>query len=186
MANDYLVSEKMTYYTSELHYSPLLTDQYQLVMACGYWQLGMAEQEAVFHMFFRRHPFSENYTVACGLARVIEFIQHWQFSQTDIDYLHSLRTPENTPLFPEKFLDYLKTLRFTGDIDALAEGTIVFPQEPILRIKAPVLQCQLLETALTNHIQFSSLIATKAAQICQVAYPDPVIEFGLRRAQGPD
>ncbi len=167
-------------------YSPLLTDQYQLVMAYSYWQLNMAEQEAVFHLFFRRQPFAENFTIACGLGRVIDYIQNWRFSAADLDYLRSLTTAKNTALFSEPFLNYLSELRFNGEIDALPEGSLVFPNEPLLRIKAPILQCQILETALTNHMQFSTLIATKAAQICRAAAPDPVIEFGLRRAQGPD
>lgn len=166
--------------------SPLLTDHYQLTMACAYWRRQMAEQESVFHLFFRRHPFRQNYTIACGLARIVEFIQQWQFTSVEIDYLRTLRSPQGSILFEEEFLHYLSQLRFIGDIDAMIEGSIVFPNEPILRIKAPIIQCQLLETALTNYLQFSSLVATKSAQICQTASPDAVIEFGLRRAQGPD
>lgn len=168
------------------HYSPLLTDQYQLVMACGYWQLKMAERPAVFSLFFRRLPFQNTYAVCCGLANAIDFLLHWRFSTSDLDYLSSLRTLKNTPLFMEDFLTYLSNLRFSGHVDAIPEGQLIFPQEPVLRIQGPLLQCQILETALVNFMQFSSLIATKASMVCETAQPQPVVEFGLRRAQGPD
>jgi nicotinate phosphoribosyltransferase len=167
-------------------HSPLLTDQYQLVMACSYWQLGKANQEAVFHLYFRNHPFEGDYTICCGLDRVIDFISHWHFSDEEIAYLRKLKAPDQQALFSKEFLNYLSKLKFTGDIDAIPEGNIVFPNEPLLRIKAPILQCQLLETALINFMNFGSLIATKAARVCQAAQGDEVIEFGLRRAQGPD
>lgn len=166
--------------------SPLFTDQYELVMAHAYWLLNKAEQEAVFQLYFRRHPFESNYTICCGLERVIHFLQNWHFSTEDINYLSQLTTPTNLPLFNANFLIYLSELRFTGDIDAIPEGNIVFPHQPLLRIKAPLLQCQLLETSLINLVQFSSLIATKATRVYQAAYPDPIVDFGLRRAQGPD
>ncbi len=167
-------------------HSALLTDQYQLVMAQGYWQLGKAEQEAVFQVFFRHHPFGGNFTISCGLAQVIDFIQHWSFTPADIDYLHTVVNAKDHRLFSDDFLAYLTNLHFSGQIDAIPEGTLVFPQQPLLRIQAPILQCQLLETALINFLEFPSLIATKAARICQAAHPTPVIEFGLRRAQGWD
>lgn len=166
-------------------YSPLLTDFYQFTMAYGYWQLNRAEQEAVFQLTFRKNPFKGNYTVACGLATVIEFLKNYRFSTSDIDYLRSLKTG-NKPTFNSDFLSYLAQLKFSCDIDAIPEGRVVFPQEPLLRIKGPLLQCQLLETPLINFINFASLVATRAAQICQITQNDPVMEFGLRRAQGPD
>lgn len=166
--------------------SPLLTDLYQLTMAYGYWKLKMHERCAVFQLIFRRNPFRGNYAVACGLASVVEFLQNWQFSEDDLAYLGQLRAPQGHVLFPHEFLDYLKTLRFTGNVDAILEGTVVFPQEPLLRITAPLIQGQLLESTLLNLINFQTLIATKAARICQVAGDDTVLEFGLRRAQGPD
>lgn len=169
-----------------LTHSPLLTDQYQLVMADAYWQLGMAEQEAVFLLTFRSHPFHGRYTICSGLNRVIDFISHWHFNEEELNYLASLKTPDGQTLFKKDFLNYLRELRFTGDIDAIPEGTLVFPHEPLLRIRAPLLQCQLLETALINFINFSSLITTKAARVCEAAQNDAVVEFGLRRAQGPD
>ena len=167
-------------------FSPLLTDFYQLAMAYSYWRLGKQDQQAVFHLFFRRHPFKGNYTICSGLESVIDFITHWTFGDAELNYLRELKSPANTLLFPEEFLNYLADLRFSCDIDAIPEGTVVFPHEPLLRIKGPILQCQLLETALINYINFSSLIATKATRICLAAHPDPVVEFGLRRAQGPD
>jgi nicotinate phosphoribosyltransferase len=166
--------------------SALLTDQYELVMAYGYWKLGRIDEEGVFQVFFRKHPFQNPVTICCGLERVIQFIQNWHFTVEEINYLSRLKTPESNLLFSPEFLKYLKNLRFTGNIDAIPEGTLVFPHQPLLRIQAPIIQCQLLETALINFIQFSSLIATKAARIKAVAGTDEVIEFGLRRAQGPD
>lgn len=166
--------------------SSLLTDLYQLTMACGYWKLGIHEREAVFHAIFRKQPFDGGYTVACGLATVVEFLQDWQFADDDLAYLRMLNSPNGSPLFPEDFLKYLGNLRFTCDVDAMAEGTVVFPNEPLLRIKGPLLQCQLIESALLNIVNFQSLIATKAARVCRAAKGDAVLEFGLRRAQGPD
>jgi len=166
--------------------SPLLTDLYQLTMAYGYWKLGLHEREAVFHMIFRKLPFHGNYAVACGLGTVIEFLNQWQFTEDDIVYLRGLRAPNGSHLFSSEFLDYLKNLKFSCDIDAVPEGTVVFPHEPLIRIKGPLLQGQLLESTLLNIINFQTLIATKAARVCQVAKGDTVLEFGLRRAQGPD
>lgn len=166
--------------------SPLLTDLYQLTMAYGYWKLGIHARDAVFHLIFRKHPFGGNYAVTCGLATVIEFLQAWQFKEDDLAYLRSLRIAEGEALFPEEFLNYLKTLRFTCHIDAIPEGTVVFPHEPLLRITGPLLQGQLLESTLLNLINFQTLIATKAARVCQVANGESVLEFGMRRAQGPD
>lgn len=166
--------------------SPLLTDQYELVMAYGYWQLGMAEKKAVFQLVFRSHPFSGNYTIASGLNRVIDFLSHWKFTASDLDYIAGLRTYDQTPLFPQEFINYLKDLRFDCDVDAIPEGTVVFPKEPLLRIEGPILQCQLLETALINLIQFPSLVATNAAHLYSASGKGDLVEFGLRRAQGPD
>lgn len=166
--------------------SPLLTDLYQLTMAYGYWKLNLHDREAVFHQIFRKQPFKGEYSVACGLATVIEFLKDWHFAEDDLRYLQSLTAPTGDPLFTIEFLDYLRKLRFSCDIDAVPEGTVVFPHEPLLRIKGPLLQCQLLESTLLNIINFQTLIATKAARVCQAARGDSVLEFGLRRAQGPD
>lgn len=166
--------------------SPLLTDLYQLTMAYGYWKLGIHEQEAVFHTIFRKQPFRGHYAVACGLASVIEFLQNWRFAEDDLTYLSTLRAANGSCLFTAEFLEYLKNLRFTGDIDAVPEGTVIFANAPFLRVRGPLIQGQLLESTLLNSLNFQTLIATKAARVCQAAQGDTVLEFGLRRAQGPD
>ncbi|EKD71715.1 MAG: Nicotinate phosphoribosyltransferase, partial [uncultured bacterium] len=172
----------MTPYT----YSPLLTDLYQLTMAYGYWRLSMHEQEAAFHLLFRKNPFKGNYAISCGLGSIVDYLNHWRFKSDDLNYLATLKNPHHEKLFPNDFLDYLAELTFTCSIDAIPEGTIVFPHEPLLRIQGPLLQCQLLESPLLNIINFQTLIATKASRVCRAAGNDPVIEFGMRRAQGPD
>ncbi len=164
----------------------LLTDLYQLTMAYGYWKSGRAEQEAVFHLFFRKHPFKSGFTIACGLAPAIEFLQRFRFTDDDLAYLATLSGNDGKPLFDPAFLKYLGELQFSCHVDAIPEGTVVFPHEPLMRIRGPILQCQLLETALLNIINFQSLIATKAARVCLATKGDPVMEFGLRRAQGID
>jgi len=164
----------------------LLTDFYQFTMAYGFYAAGKAEQEAVFHISFRNNPFSGGYTIAAGLQLVIEYLQNFTFNPEDIKYLQSLTDNQKKPIFSQKFLDKLLKLEFTCSVQAVPEGTIVFPHEPVLQIKGPLLQCQLLETPLLNFINFHSLIATKATRITSVAKGDPVLEFGLRRAQGID
>ncbi len=164
----------------------LLTDLYQLTMAYGYFRSGMMNHEAVFQLFFRSNPFQSGYTVAAGLANAIEFIENFQFDKQDLDYLASLKGDDNKALFDKEFLQYLKKLKLTVDVDAVPEGTVVFPQEPLIRVKGPLIHCQLLETVLLNCINFPTLIATKASRICYAAKGEPVLEFGLRRAQGFD
>ncbi len=166
--------------------SPLFTDQYELVMAYNYWKLGRAESMAVFHLFFRANPFKGNYTICSGINKVIEFINNFKFTDSDLIYLEQQTQHDGSKLFSKDFLSYLSKLRFTGSIHAMPEGTISFPNEPLARIEAPITQCILFETALINFFNFNSLIATKASRIRQVAGEDTVIEFGLRRAQGPD
>ncbi|OGT36854.1 MAG: nicotinate phosphoribosyltransferase [Gammaproteobacteria bacterium RIFCSPHIGHO2_12_FULL_37_14] len=168
------------------HYSPLLTDFYQLTMAYGYWQLNMHEQEAAFHFLFRRNPFKGNYALNCGLANIVNFLNDWQFHEEDLAYLATLKNLKDKPFFPNEFLDYLQQLKFTCDLDAIPEGTIVFPHIPLMRVQGPLLQCQLLETPLLTIINFQTLIATKASRVCRAAEGQSVIEFGMRRAQGPD
>ncbi len=158
----------------------LLTDLYQLTMIYGYWKSGIAERQAVFHIHFRRWPFKGGFAIAAGLETAIEFLQELHFSPSDIAYLKEL------DLFEKPFLDFLSCFSFSCDIDAMPEGTLAFPYEPLIRVKGPIWQAQLLESALLNLINFQTLIATKAARICQAAHPDPVIEFGMRRAQGVD
>jgi nicotinate phosphoribosyltransferase len=164
----------------------LLTDLYQLTMAYGYWQQGMADHEAVFHLFFRKNPFKGGYTVACGLQTAVEFLERFGFDESDIAYLAEQRGNDGKSLFEPGFLAYLKAMRLTCHVDAIPEGTVVFPHEPLLRITGPLIQCQLLETALLNILNFQTLIATKAARTVQAAQGEPVLEFGLRRAQGID
>ena len=155
-------------------------------MASGYWNAGVSDYEAAFHVTFRENPFAGEFTVACGLATAIDFLRAFRFDETEIDYLASQRGNDGKALFSDGFLKYLRSLRLTCEIDAVPEGTLVFPNEPLVRVCGPIIQCQLLETALLNILNFESLIATKAARVCLAAENDPVIEFGLRRAQGVD
>ena len=164
----------------------LLTDLYQLTMAYGYWKQGKADQHAVFHLFFRSNPFKGGYVIAAGLEPVLDFVRSFRFTSDDVAFLGTITGNDGRALFEPEFLVYLQQLELTLDIDAMPEGTIVFPHEPLLRVRGPILQCQLLETALLNIINFQSLIATKASRIVMAAQGDPVLEFGLRRAQGID
>ena len=164
----------------------LLTDLYQLTMACGYWKEGLADREAVFHQAFRSAPFGGTFAVAAGLASGMRWLRDLRFRDDDLDYLRSLKAQGGRPLFEAGFLDYLRDFQFTCDIDAVPEGTVVFPGEPLLRIRGSLLQAQLAETAILNIVNFQTLIATKAARVCLAAGEDPVLEFGLRSAQGID
>jgi nicotinate phosphoribosyltransferase len=164
----------------------LLTDLYQLTMAHGYWKTGTQEREAVFHLTFRKNPFGGGYTIAAGLATAVEYLENLHFDDADLAYLAGLRGNDDQPLFDPEFLDFLRGLKLNCDIDAVPEGTVVFPHEPLVRVKGPLLQAQLLETPLLNVINFQTLIATKAARVVQAAKGEPVLEFGLRRAQGID
>jgi nicotinate phosphoribosyltransferase len=166
--------------------SPLCTDLYQLTMANGYFRSGRARDEAVFHLFFRTHPFGGSYAIAAGLEAVVELVEGFRFGADDIDYLASLAAQDGGPEFGADFLDYLRVLRLRVDIDAVPEGNLVFAHEPVLRVRGRLLEAQLLETALLNLINFQTLIATKATRVCQAAAGQPVLEFGLRRAQGVD
>jgi len=164
----------------------LLTDLYQLTMAYGYWLNGKAEQSAVFHLFYRKNPFAGGYAIAAGLESVVDYLESFNFSSEDCAYLATIPGNDGRPIFEKGFLDYLSELKLSVDIEAIAEGTVVFPHQPLLRVTGPIVQCQLLETALLNIINFQTLIATKASRVARVAGKDPVLEFGLRRAQGPD
>ncbi|MEL6650986.1 MAG: nicotinate phosphoribosyltransferase, partial [Bacteroidota bacterium] len=166
--------------------SPLLTDLYQLTMAYGYWHQNKHEQESVFHLFFRKAPFGGAYAIAAGLELAIEWMQNFRFTDSELGYLQSLKGSDGNALFSADFLTYLGDMEFCCDIDAVPEGSLVFPHEPLLRVRGPLIQAQLLETALLNIINFSTLIATKASRINQIAGGESVLEFGLRRAQGPD
>lgn len=168
------------------HSLALLTDLYELTMAYGYWKSKMAEDEAVFHLIFRKGPFGGGYALAAGLESVIDYLERWHFVSSDLDYLSTLKTVKGGPLFEEGFLRYLSEMKFSCDLDAVQEGDVVFPFEPLIRVKGPLLQAQLLESPLLNLTNFPTLIATKAARVCSAAEGDTVIEFGLRRAQGVD
>lgn len=157
----------------------MMTDLYQLTMMYGYFKHGMAGNEGVFDVFFR--PKSNiTYAIAAGLQSVIDYINNLHFGPEDLAYLRSL------DLFDEPFLAYLGELRFTGEIYAVPEGTVVFPYEPLVRVRAPILQAQLIETALLTFVNHQTLIATKASRVCYAAGGGAVLEFGLRRAQGAD
>ena len=162
----------------------LLTDLYQITMAQGYWRTGQGKTQACFHAYFRNYPFKGGYAVACGMDQLAELIEDFHFTDEDIAYLASLEAPGGGALFDEGFLDYLRGYRLSVDIDAVPEGTIVFPHEPIVRVTGPIMDCQLIETPLLNCVNFETLIATKAARVCLAAAGRPVAEFGLRRAQG--
>ncbi len=158
----------------------MMTDLYQLTMMYGYYKYNMQDNIAVFDVFFRKSPCNGGYTVMAGTESVIEYINNLKFTQEDIDYLRSLN------LFDEGFLEYLLNLRFTGEIYGMEEGTIVFPKEPLIRVKAPIIQAQLIETAMLNLVNHQTLIATKASRVVNAAKGGEILEFGLRRAQGPD
>ena len=166
--------------------SALLTDLYELTMALGYCREDRTEQEAAFHLYFRTAPFQGGYTIACGLEPALAYLEALQFTADDLAYLATLRGVDDLPLFPPEFLDTLGSMRLSLDVDMVAEGTVVFPNEPLVRVRGPLLQAQLVETALLTHIGFPTLVATKAARMCLAANGGEVLEFGLRRAQGPD
>ena len=157
----------------------LLTDLYELTMMQGYYKSGN-DSVVVFDAFYRVNPGGGGYAIACGLEQIIEYIKNLRFTYDDIDYLRSLK------LFDEDFLSYLGSYHFGGDIWAVPEGTVVFPKEPLIKVIAPISEAQLLEAALLNILNHQSLIATKASRVCWAAQGDGVMEFGLRRAQGPD
>ncbi|WP_205727851.1 nicotinate phosphoribosyltransferase [Flammeovirga pectinis] len=164
----------------------LLTDLYQITMAYGYWKKGFAEKKAVFHGYFRKSPFKGGFALNAGLAYVIDFLNNFSFADDDIKYLSTITDAEGQPLFEADFLEYLRNLQFDLTIHAIEEGTIIFPNEPFIRVTGSLLQCQLIETALLNIINFQTLIATKAARLRIAAKDDQLLEFGLRRAQGID
>ena len=158
----------------------LLTDLYELTMMQGYFFAKDANETVIFDAFYRTNPDGNGYAIAAGLDQVIDYIKNLHFSEGDIEYLRSVG------MFKEEFLEYLSTFRFTGDIYAIPEGTVVFPREPLVKVIAPIMEAQMIETALLNIINHQSLIATKASRVVHAAKGDGVLEFGLRRAQGPD
>lgn len=157
----------------------LLTDFYELTMMQGYFET-QENETVVFDVFYRENPDNSGYAIMAGLDQVIEYIKNLNFSYEDVSYLRSLG------IFSEEFLQYLSGFHFTGDIYAIPEGTVIFPKEPIVKVVAPIMEAQLVETAILNIINHQSLIATKASRVVFAANGDGVMEFGLRRAQGPD
>ena len=164
----------------------MLTDLYELTMAQGLWESGKANEQGCFTAFYRDHPFGSAYAVMCGTAELPELVENLRFTPEDIDYLASLQAPAGGAMFKPAFLDYLRNFRARVNIDAVPEGELVFPREPMVRVTGPSLECQLLETALLNIVGFQTLVATKTARVVLAADGRPVAEFGLRRAQGPD
>lgn len=157
----------------------LLTDLYELTMMQGYFK-NPTDQVVVFDAFYRKNPCEGGYAIAAGLEQIIEYVRHLHFAPDDIDYLRNLN------IFDTDFLEYLRGFHFTGDIYAVPEGTVVFPREPLLKVIAPVMEAQLVETTILNLLNHQSLIATKASRVVYAAKGDGIMEFGLRRAQGPD
>ncbi len=158
----------------------LLTDLYQLTMMQGYFKNKDMNETVIFDAFYRTNPCGGGYAICAGLEQVIEYVKNLHFSAEDIEYLRSLN------IFEEDFLDYLKDFKFSGDMYAIPEGSVMFPREPMIKIIAPIMEAQLIETAILNIVNHQSLIATKAARVCYAARGDGIMEFGLRRAQGPD
>ncbi|MBR2919135.1 MAG: nicotinate phosphoribosyltransferase, partial [Clostridia bacterium] len=156
----------------------MLTDLYQLTMINGYFKCGTQNQKAAFDLFYRGSN-GYSYAIAAGLEQAIDYVKNLHFDDDDVDYLRSLG------IFGEDFLNELKKFRFTGDIKAVPEGTLIFPNEPIMTVIAPMFEAQLVETALLNIINHQTLIATTASRLCECT-KGAISEFGLRRAQGPD
>ena len=164
----------------------LNTDLYELTMAQGFWESGKTESQGCFNVFFRDNPFNGGYAIACGIGQIAELVENLRFDEDSIAYLASVQAPGGGPLFKSGFLDYLRDFRMHVDVWAVPEGDLVFPREPMVRVQGPVIECQLLETALLNLVNFQTLVATKASRVVHAAEGHPVSDFGLRRAQGHD
>lgn len=158
----------------------LMTDLYELTMMQGYFRHKDQNETVIFDAFYRNNPLDSGYAICAGLDQVIDYIRNLHFDKEDIDYLASLN------MFDTDFLDYLKEFKFTGSIYAIPEGSVMFPREPMIKVIAPIMQAQLIETAILNIVNHQSLIATKTSRVCYAARGDGIMEFGLRRAQGPD
>ena len=158
----------------------LLTDLYELTMMQGYFKNKDRNETVIFDAFYRTNPCGGGYAVSAGLEQVIPYVKELRFEQEDINYLASMG------IFEADFLSYLRGFRFSGDIYAIPEGTVMFPREPVIKVIAPIMEAQLVETAILNIVNHQSLIATKASRVCYAARGDGIMEFGLRRAQGPD
>ena len=164
----------------------LLTDFYELTMACAAFRSGAARKEAAFTLSFRNNPYAGGFTVAAGLEDAIDLIENLRFQPDDLEFLRGQRGADGEPIFDEEFLAALARLELGVDVDGVPEGTVVFPHEPLLRVVGPVMPAMLLESALLSVVNFQTLVATKAARVCLAAQGEPVLEFGLRRAQGLD
>jgi nicotinate phosphoribosyltransferase len=164
----------------------LLTDFYQITMGYGYWRAGIAERPAVFHLNFRKNPFGGGYAIAAGMRTAIDFLRDFHFSSEDIAWLAEVPGNDGKAIFPKEYLEYLAGMRFRCDVDMVDEGSVVFAHEPLVRVRGPLIQAQLVETALLTIVNFETLIATRAARVREAAGNDTVLEFGLRRAQGID
>ena len=164
----------------------LNTDLYELTMAQGFWESGLADTQACFNVFFRENPFGGGYAVACGMGQIADLVENFVFDDDALSYLGSLPAPGGGKMFKQGFIDYLRDFRLHVSVWAVPEGDIVFPREPMVRVEGPIIDCQLMETALLNLVNFQTLVATKTARVVQSAQGHPVSDFGLRRAQGPD
>jgi nicotinate phosphoribosyltransferase len=164
----------------------LLTDFYELTMAYAAWKTGADRKEATFALSFRKNPFHGGFAVAAGLEPAIDLLEHWRFEEEDLAFLSAQRGADGEPLFERGFLDVLSRLTMDLDVDALPEGTVVFPHEPLVRVSGPIIPAMIAESALLAVVNFQTLVATKAARVCLAARGEPVIEFGMRRAQGID
>jgi nicotinate phosphoribosyltransferase len=164
----------------------LLTDLYELTMAAGYLAQGKAQETATFDLYYRHNPFSGGYAIAAGLEDAIHAIMDTRFTEEDLHFLHTLKSAAGAPIFPDGFLSYLATYKFNGNIRAIPEGSVVFPNEPLVQVSGNLIECQMAETIALCYVNFQTLVATKAARIWEAANHGTVVEFGLRRAQGPD
>ncbi|MBR3313645.1 MAG: nicotinate phosphoribosyltransferase [Atopobiaceae bacterium] len=164
----------------------LNTDLYELTMAQGFWESGLVDAQGCFNVFFRENPFGGGYAVACGVGQIAELVENLRFDEESIAYLASVKAPGGGPMFKEGFLDYLRDFRLHVDVWAIPEGDLAFPREPMVRVQGSIIECQLLETALLNLVNFQTLVATKASRVVYAAEGHPVSDFGLRRAQGHD
>ena len=169
-----------------MYSNALLTDFYELTMAAGYFYQNKGLDTATFELYFRNNPFKGGYSIAAGLETAVHTVMNCRFGSDDIKFLEEQKTPNGVPVFGKEFLDYLASYRFKGDIRGIPEGTIVFPDEPLVQASGNLIECQIIESVLLCHINFQTLIATKAARIWESSDHGSIIEFGLRRSQGPD
>ncbi len=152
----------------------------------GYWEAGLVDAEACFTAFFRENPFNGGFAISCGTGQIADLVENFIFEDDDIDYLASINSPGGGRLFKPAFLEFLRNHKLNVTIDAIPEGELVFPREPMVRVEGSIVDCQLIETALLNLVNFQTLAATKCARVIKAAQGNPVSDFGLRRAQGPD